>query len=86
MNRDRQRPNQDNEDSEEVLKAYWRKYAEAFAVPLSANTMLGNFVANPAVTGAYAEVWVRRLVRIDGDRTQAFDGRRDPYDGYPEGS
>ena len=44
------------------LRAYWERYAHAFASPLSANGLLGSFVTNPAVTGAYAEAWIQRLV------------------------
>src|SRR5262245_8830504 len=42
-------------------QAYWRRFAEAFAAPLRTNGQLGAFIANPAVTGAYAEAWIRAL-------------------------
>lgn len=42
---------------------YWERFAEAFAAPLGGNGLLSGFVANPAVTGAYAETWIRMLAR-----------------------
>lgn len=42
--------------------SYWRRFASAFASPLRANGELGAFTANPAVTGAYAEAWLRALI------------------------
>jgi hypothetical protein len=42
-------------------KEYWDNYAKAFAYPLTANGLVGKFVANPAVTGAYAEAWIRSM-------------------------
>ena len=58
--RDRQRPNRDD-DLPQSIEEYWQRYAEAFAAPLGGNSLLGTFVSNPAVTGAYAEAWVRSL-------------------------
>jgi hypothetical protein len=43
------------------IDKYWRRFAEAFAHPLQANGLLGDFVSNSSVTGAYAEAWVRCL-------------------------
>lgn len=43
-------------------RAYWQRFAEAFAAPLRANGQLSAFIANPAVTGAYAEAWFRSLL------------------------
>jgi hypothetical protein len=40
---------------------YWKRFAEAFAHPLQANGLLGEFISNSCVTGAYAEAWVRWL-------------------------
>jgi hypothetical protein len=57
---DRQRPNQDDEIALNIQE-YWERYAEAFAIPLRGNGLLGTFVSNPAVTGAYAEAWVHSL-------------------------
>lgn len=42
-------------------KDYWTDYVEAFAHPLTANGLVGRFVANPNVTGAYAETWLRSI-------------------------
>jgi len=39
------------------------RFAEAFAHPLQANGLLGDFVSNSSVTGAYAEAWVRFLAQ-----------------------
>ena len=41
--------------------AFWEGYAAAFAQPLQANGMVSRFVTNPAVTGDYAEAWIRDL-------------------------
>jgi hypothetical protein len=45
----------------------WRNfcqaYAEAFGQPLQANGLLGRFVTNRNVTGAYAEAWVRSMTK-----------------------
>ena len=41
---------------------YWENFAEAFIHPMTANGILGNFVSNPNVTGAYAEAWIRSMV------------------------
>ncbi len=41
---------------------FWRRYADAFVLPLRGNALLGAFIRNPAVTGAYAEAWVKSLV------------------------
>jgi hypothetical protein len=43
----------------EAWEAHWTNYAESFAHPLSANNLLSKFITNSAVTGAYAETWVR---------------------------
>ena len=45
------------------IDEYWRRFAEAFAHPLRANGMLGDFISNTAVTGAYAEAWVHWLAQ-----------------------
>lgn len=58
--KDRQRPN--NEKLPKDIKDYWIQFAEAFIAPLRRNELLGNFVSNPSVTGAYAEAWVHSLV------------------------
>ncbi len=57
---DRQQPN-DNLPGN--MRNYWKRYAEAFSTPLQGNGLLGTFVSNPAVTGAYAEAWVHSLVK-----------------------
>lgn len=46
----------------QTTEAYWQRFADAFAAPLHANGQLGGFIANPAVTGAYAEAWLRALI------------------------
>lgn len=60
MVEDRQQP---NENLSENIRDYWKRYAEAFAIPLHGNGLLGSFVSNPSVTGAYAEAWVHSLVK-----------------------
>jgi hypothetical protein len=45
------------------LGRFWQKFAAAFAHPLTANGALSDFVSNPNITGAYAEAWVRAIVR-----------------------
>jgi hypothetical protein len=57
--KDRQQPNRDNLPSN--IKEYWNRYAEAFASPLRGDGLLGTFISNPAVTGAYAEAWIHSL-------------------------
>jgi uncharacterized protein DUF6602 len=42
-------------------QAYWDNFADAFVHPLKNNALLGNFVTNPNVTGAYAESWIKSL-------------------------
>jgi hypothetical protein len=49
-------------DSTEIWRAYWTRFAEAFAYHLKAGGLLSEFVTNTAVTGAYAEAWIRSLV------------------------
>ncbi len=57
---DRQQP---NDNLSKVTRDYWKSYAEAFALPLHGNGLLGTFISNPDVTGAYAEAWVHSLVK-----------------------
>jgi hypothetical protein len=45
------------------MQEFWQDYATAFAHPLTSNGILGKFVTNQNVTGAYAEVWVKSLTR-----------------------
>jgi hypothetical protein len=45
------------------ITGYWDRFAQAFAAPLGGNGLLGGFVANPDVTGSYAETWIRTLAR-----------------------
>lgn len=42
----------------EKFNEFWSDFAAAFAAPLQANGLLGRFVSNTAVTGAYAESWI----------------------------
>jgi len=46
-----------------VFGNYWDLYAQAFAQPFQANGLFSSFVTNPAVTGAYAEAYVRSTVK-----------------------
>lgn len=41
---------------------YWDNYVEAFVHPLTANGILGKFISNANVTGAYGEAWIRSMV------------------------
>jgi hypothetical protein len=59
--KDRRRLERCESEAADGIRAYWERYAEAFATPLQGNGLLGNFVSNTAVTGAYAEAWVRSL-------------------------
>jgi len=45
------------------IEEFWRRFAGAFAHSLEANGLLRYFISNPAVTGAYAEEWVRSLAQ-----------------------
>jgi hypothetical protein len=47
----------------ETWREHWVKYAEAFAHPIQADGLVSNFVTNSAVTGAYAEAWVRWVTK-----------------------
>lgn len=42
-------------------QAYWDNFTDAFVHPLKSNALLGKFVTNPNVTGAYAEAWIKSL-------------------------
>ena len=44
-----------------LVEGFWKDYAEAFSHPLTSNSLLGRFVNNPNVTGAYAESWLRSI-------------------------
>lgn len=52
-----------NDDTNQFWQNHWDAFAEAFAHPLTANGLLSKFVANPDVTGAYAETYVRQMAR-----------------------
>jgi hypothetical protein len=57
------------------LAAHWENYVAAFVQSIQANGLLSRFVSNPAVTGAYAEVWVHSLVkRMLGQRFRISTG------------
>ena len=45
----------------EDIQNFWRRFADAFAHPLTAHGALSGFIKNAAVTGAYSEIWVRQL-------------------------
>lgn len=42
-------------------QAYWDNFADAFVHPLKSDTLLGKFVTNQNVTGAYAEAFIKSL-------------------------
>jgi hypothetical protein len=46
-----------------VFDDYWKMYAQAFAQPFQANALFSNFATNPAITGAYAEAYVRLMIK-----------------------
>ena len=46
----------------EIWRDHWANFAEAFVHPIKAGGMLSRFVTNTAVTGAYAEAWIRSMV------------------------
>ena len=46
-----------------VFDDYWNLYAQAFAQPFQANGLFSSFVANTAITGAYAEAYVRSMIK-----------------------
>jgi hypothetical protein len=54
---------QEGNDTLEDWREHWEAYARAFAQPIQTDGLLSRFVANPNVTGAYAEAWVRSLTR-----------------------
>jgi len=43
------------------VHTFWKNYAQAFSHPFTSNGLLGKFVNNPNVTGAYAESWLRSI-------------------------
>lgn len=45
----------------ETWQQYWNRFAQAFTHPLKSNALLGNFITNPAITGAYAEAWIKSI-------------------------
>jgi hypothetical protein len=47
----------------DAWQSYWNNFAQAFAHPLKNNALLGNFVTNPAITGAYAEAWIKSITK-----------------------
>ncbi|MDT5122224.1 MAG: hypothetical protein QOC96_1706 [Acidobacteriota bacterium] len=47
----------------EAWETHWTDYAESFAHPLKANNLLSRFITNSAVTGAYAETWIRFIAK-----------------------
>lgn len=53
----------DLSENEQVAQAFWKSYAEAFAHPLKSGGLLNKFTTNSNVTGAYAEAWVRFMVK-----------------------
>ena len=52
----------DHEERLERANEFWMDYVETFSHPLTANGLVGRFVQNTEVTGAYAESWIRSLV------------------------
>ena len=51
------------DDNQEVWQSYWKNFADAFTHPLKANGLLSKFVTNTAVTGAYAEAWIKFIAK-----------------------
>jgi hypothetical protein len=50
-------------DTWDAWESHWRDYAEAFVHSLRANDLLSRFITNSAVTGAYAETWIRFIAK-----------------------
>lgn len=56
-------------------KGYWDLYAEAFAQPFQTNALFSSFATNPAITGAYAEAYVRLMIKsVLGQRFRISTG------------
>lgn len=49
-------------DASKDHEDFWNSYACA-AQPFQGNGLFSSFVTNPAITGAYAEAWVRSMIR-----------------------
>jgi len=61
-------------DGTDTWKTYWINFAEAFAAPLKAGGLLKEFTTNTAVTGAYAEAWIRSMVASMLDKFRVSTG------------
>jgi len=46
-----------------AFHSHWNLYAQAFSLPFQANSLFSSFVTNPAVTGAYAEAYIRATIK-----------------------
>lgn len=46
-----------------VFDDYWKLYAQAFALPFQDNALFSSFATNTAITGAYAEAYVRSMIK-----------------------
>ncbi len=50
-------------DAWSVFDDYWNLYAQAFAQPFQTNALFSSFVTNTDITGAYAEAYVRLMIK-----------------------
>jgi len=50
-------------DARSVFDDYWNLYAQAFAQPFQTNALFSSFVTNTDITGAYAEAYVRLMIK-----------------------
>ncbi len=58
-----------------TFDAFWDLYARAFVQPFESNGLLSEFVANPTVTGAFAEAYTRSMIKkILGHRFRISTG------------
>ena len=58
-----------------VFDDYWNLYAQAFALPFQANALFSSFATNTAITGAYAEAYIRSMIKsVLGQRFRISTG------------
>jgi Domain of unknown function (DUF6602) len=61
--------------SRSVFDEHWSLYAQAFAQPIQSNSLFSSFIANPAITGSYAEAYVRSMIKsVLGHRFRVSTG------------
>ena len=52
---------------------FWTLYASAFALPFQDNALFSSFATNPSITGAYAEAYVRSMIKnVLGQRFRIY--------------